>query len=388
VSIVEALLLSPSVGFHLTHDETIRRFDIENAEIEPTSFNALLRIVRGEPVTIVESSAKSLLLLSQSLGNNDLEQCFFGLQFDTSGTAVLINPGNWNHFNSTAFSIDLTSKSIENIKVLSITALKQILSSDSLQIESEDWLLNVILELGNDYSSLLDLIRWEFVTDAAIINFFEDFPYCDLTERIWDGIIRRVKKFDDSELKMKRFPRLRIDSAIISLIPSIFSVLQFKSFRLLYRGTRDGFTPTGIHGKIDGHSNTVALAETTKGFIYGGYTPLKWDSSGEYKRDDSGKSFIFTLKNPHNLPSQRFALKPDRKDHAIGCRVSDRLLYYGYNGCISIYPGCNSNASSNNGGWNEQNATYENPTGIEGTKLFTGDTNYTLKELEVFELVD
>jgi hypothetical protein len=36
-----------------------------------------------------------------------------------------------------------------------------------------------------------------------------------------------------------------------------------------------------------------------------------------YKADHSLKSFVFTLKNPHNFPVRKFALKAEKKDRAI-----------------------------------------------------------------------
>jgi hypothetical protein len=63
-----------------------------------------------------------------------------------------------------------------------------------------------------------------------------------------------------------------------------------------------------------------------EGTIVGGFTPVEWESKqlGEpgrwySKADDSLKSFVFMLKNPHNIPARRFALKAEMKHQAIGC---------------------------------------------------------------------
>jgi hypothetical protein len=58
-----------------------------------------------------------------------------------------------------------------------------------------------------------------------------------------------------------------------------FNEFAGKSSALLYRGSRDGFTRSAFHGKCEKHSNTVTIIETTKGYIFGGFTPLVWDSS-------------------------------------------------------------------------------------------------------------
>jgi hypothetical protein len=34
------------------------------------------------------------------------------------------------------------------------------------------------------------------------------------------------------------------------------------------------------------------------GFVFGGFTPVAWDSSNSHKPDMTLKSFLFTLNNP------------------------------------------------------------------------------------------
>jgi hypothetical protein len=51
----------------------------------------------------------------------------------------------------------------------------------------------------------------------------------------------------------------------------------------------------------------------TIGNIFGGFAPVEWESrlwNAKYgKADDSLKSFVFTLKNPHNIPARKFAFE-------------------------------------------------------------------------------
>jgi hypothetical protein len=55
------------------------------------------------------------------------------------------------------------------------------------------------------------------------------------------------------------------------------------------------------------------------GGIFGGFTPVEWESGDEWKVDYSQKSFLFTMKNPHNIPARRCGLKAERKGEAIDC---------------------------------------------------------------------
>jgi hypothetical protein len=77
----------------------------------------------------------------------------------------------------------------------------------------------------------------------------------------------------------------------------------------------------------------------TKWNIFGGFTPLKWESrvwnwkhgndNNDLKADYNLKSFLFTLKNPHNISARRFALKSDMKQQEILCS-SKRGQSFGY----------------------------------------------------------
>jgi hypothetical protein len=90
----------------------------------------------------------------------------------------------------------------------------------------------------------------------------------------------------------------------------------------------------------------------TEGNIFGAFTPVEWESrvwNGRYgeesncfKEDDSEKSFLFTLKNPHNIPARRFALRDKEKCHAIWCGSKRGPCF----GDISVSDNCNANTSS------------------------------------------
>jgi hypothetical protein len=53
--------------------------------------------------------------------------------------------------------------------------------------------------------------------------------------------------------------------------------------------------------------------------IFGGFTPLRWESGTKWKADPSLNGLRFALKKPHNEQPRRFALKAEKKDEAISC---------------------------------------------------------------------
>jgi hypothetical protein len=93
-------------------------------------------------------------------------------------------------------------------------------------------------------------------------------------------------------------------SLIVADFPALFAEFRGKHFTLLWRGSRDGFGAHDFHGRCDGHAPTLTLIQDTEGNIFGGFTPLEWESGYKFKADPSLKSFLFTLTDPHNLPAR------------------------------------------------------------------------------------
>jgi hypothetical protein len=172
-----------------------------------------------------------------------------------------------------------------------------------------------------------------------------------------------------------------LDSRIISDFLVIFA--EFRKFSLLWRGSRDGFKVKEFHRRCDDHANTLTVILDTKGNIFGGFTPLKWDSNSGWRADHSQKSFLFTLKNPHNIPASRFVLKAEEKHHAIWC-VSERGPDFGGGSDIAVLDDCNTNTTS----YAHFGYSYTNDTGLDADVVLTGSKGFQVKEIEVFEITD
>jgi hypothetical protein len=218
-----------------------------------------------------------------------------------------------------------------------------------------------------------------------MLTFLERYNYEHLTDSIWERLIVRLKgesNGNETE-KKRRFHSLQllIDSTIIRILPSIFNDFSGKLIQLLYRGSRDGFGSKDFHRKCDGFGHTLTLIESCKGHIFGGYTPCSWDSSTGDKHDLSGESFLFTIKNPHNIPPRKFGIVSNKR--AIYCAASDGPSF----GCgtdIRVLANCNSH----NNNYSSFGCSYKNETGIDGHTFLDGEYHYTVKELEVFLISD
>jgi hypothetical protein len=182
-------------------------------------------------------------------------------------------------------------------------------------------------------------------------------------------------------------PPSRWNSAIVSDFPKLFEHFEKKQFTLLWRGSRDGFGKGDFRRRCDGHPNTLTVILDTKGNIFGGFTPVVWESrqwqnrTNCSKADPSLKSFLFTLRNPHSLPARRFLLKAKKKDEAIYCDSDWVPCFWD----IGVSDECNANSKSFTHRFGEK---YTNHTGLDGKTFFTGSGSFQVKEIEVFEITD
>jgi hypothetical protein len=169
------------------------------------------------------------------------------------------------------------------------------------------------------------------------------------------------------------------NSAIVADFPKIFE--DFKEFTLLWRGSRHGFGAKDFHRRCDGHPNTLTVILDTKDNVFGGFTPLAWDSWSTFKEDPSLKTFVFTLKNPHNVPARRFALKEEKKEMVIWC-ASDYGPHFIE---MAVSDNCNRNTKSYTCDFGLNSI---NDTELDGRTFLTGSERFQVKEIEVFEVTE
>ena len=156
------------------------------------------------------------------------------------------------------------------------------------------------------------------------------------------------------------------------LLEKIYEWSGYKKMELLYRGTRDGKSCKDFHNKCDNEGPTICLYKSEKGYIFGGYAPISWKSSGSWQKHND--SFIFTLTNIYD--------KPTKFPHVEG---QDSVLHYSNDG-----PSFDDFVINN-----DFSCSLHFPRGHKdvlgkGRSIFNGDNNtsyFNLKEIEVFKLL-
>ena len=90
-------------------------------------------------------------------------------------------------------------------------------------------------------------------------------------------------------------PEIKFLSSKINFDQSMIIDWIGKNFtsELLFSTSKNGFEPSEFHKLCDNKGPTIIFIETKKGYIFGGYTELDWDTSDSYKTDES--TFLFSI---------------------------------------------------------------------------------------------
>ncbi|CAB4437662.1 unnamed protein product [Rhizophagus irregularis] len=110
----------------------------------------------------------------------------------------------------------------------------------------------------------------------------------DSNQIISKNIDSKIITSQHAELISRWVDRLEITNKI----PPLYN------FELLFRGSRDGFTPSKFHEICDNKSRTITIFKVSgSSEILGGYNPIEWTSGGF---SSTKNSFIFSFKNGYD----------------------------------------------------------------------------------------
>jgi len=151
--------------------------------------------------------------------------------------------------------------------------------------------------------------------------------------------------------------------------------LTEKKFKLLLRGSRDGFQAYVFHQKCDQKGETIVIVESTLGHVFGGYTTIPWSSANNYVNDT--KSFIFLLRSTKGSA-------PSRWEVTNTANAIYSYTAYGptFGGGFDFYL-CD-NCNSTNSSYSNLGHSYGAP---KDTSLLAGAYNFTVKDYECFQVV-
>ena len=146
-------------------------------------------------------------------------------------------------------------------------------------------------------------------------------------------------------------------------------------WKLLFRGTRDGFKRDDFYKKCDKMGDTICIIQTPQNNVFGGFTSIKWHESGtgyKYKTDSS--AFVYLIRSDGQINPEIFPVK-----HNGRCAISYYswgYLSFGWNGRAINFAGSSASII----GWASSERCHEYSL-VRG-KL-NGEASYRFEPIEI-----
>jgi len=140
------------------------------------------------------------------------------------------------------------------------------------------------------------------------------------------------------------------------------------TYRLLYKGSRDGDGANDFHSKCDEAEKTLIIVEDNYGNRFGGFTTQDWGGQYLQKKDDEAFIFSIDKKKVYDvIPNQ----------NAIGCYPNFGPVFFGCQ--IRIY----DNFLTRGGTTYKKGLNYYT---TEDFELTNGNQNFGVRDIEVYEV--
>ncbi|XP_065837944.1 uncharacterized protein [Oscarella lobularis] len=154
------------------------------------------------------------------------------------------------------------------------------------------------------------------------------------------------------------------------------------NWKLIYRGTRDGFSASSFHTFCDNKGRTITLIKSVEDCIFGGYSDVSWTSRNGYIQSTNAFLFAFVSNGLGTTPFHGRVFQ-----NSANAMYDYSLFGPTFGGGFDLHIATDSNSNSNsNMNWGN---TYELPDGYtfggNGRTWVCGD-RFQTKEIEVLAL--
>ncbi|RIB04681.1 hypothetical protein C2G38_2221684 [Gigaspora rosea] len=227
-----------------------------------------------------------------------------------------------------------------------------------LPSDPKDWSRENFLALKTILQNCLPFIRYFQMSNDVIVEKVKPYKYI-LEESLWDDIFVKFITPNKQILSTILPPRMKPTfdplfskvinenhaAEIASWIDKKTEMYSAKNnpykFKMLLRGTRDGFTAQSFWNLCDKQANTVVVMKVNgTDEILGGYNPIEWVKSVNGNYVKCNDCFIFSLKN--GTIQSSILSRVSKSQSAIYCYSN-----YGPTFGNDLHMGDNSNQNNN-----------------------------------------
>ncbi|GBB92837.1 hypothetical protein RclHR1_20630003 [Rhizophagus clarus] len=358
------------------NDETLTHIKLPN--ILPETFQIILRYIYGGRISLKEYNNLDIFNILVAANELSLQELISYLQSFLIKNKVEWMKQNFNLIYQTSFENDsfldlqkfcteLISKQPEKIfnstdfTSISEKVLISLIKHDKIQIsEAQVW--EHVLEWGiaqnpglpsdpsnysnDDFNTLKDtlkrcitFIKFNKFTSKEFLD--NAYPYKKIfPKELYENSIKyflgRPEPQRTEPQVIKEIESKIIDSKIITIqhaeliskwIDRLENTDELKNsyeFKLIFRGSRDGFTADDFHKICDNQSRTVTIIKVRDSTeILGGYNPIEWKNNRNIfiKYGTTRDSFIFSFLNKENIETCLIS-RVQNKARAVGyCNI-------------------------------------------------------------------
>ncbi|GBC06510.1 hypothetical protein RclHR1_06890014 [Rhizophagus clarus] len=334
-----------------SNDRILAHIKLPN--ILPEIFQIILRYIYGGKLFLENHDDSDIIKILVTANEFGLQELVTHLQ-----TFLIENKKNWmkQNFNliyQTSFGNDSFLKLQEFCKELMSNEPEKIFNSIDFNSIPEKCLISLIQHENSQKNTIQvweHILKWGIAQNSELpsdpLNYSKDdfntlkdtlqqcIPYIkfyNLTSKEFVEKVYPYKKIISKELReklikdfiyqptkkpeqkiIKEISSKSIDSKIITyqhtvLISKWIDKLKITDeiknpyeFKLILRGSRDGFLPSKFHEICDNQSHTITIIKVKNSDeILGGYNPIIWKSG--YSHGNTKDSFIFSFKNKDNI---------------------------------------------------------------------------------------
>ncbi|CAB4377852.1 unnamed protein product [Rhizophagus irregularis] len=382
--------------------------------LPPKLFNVILRFIYCGKINLTNLQISEVLNLLISVDELDIQSLISYIQnyliqnedkFLKQNPIVILET-NYQHESFTDFwnyCLEIICEEpkilFDSDKFISINALllKLFLERDDLNLE-ECIIWDSLLKWGlaQNPSISHDITKWSKEDIIIMEKIFHEFIplikfYCissdEFLEKVYpfkellpkDLIVdlerfhTAPKRYDSTIIKRKQFAILA--SWIDKKEKSHYGIRNIPCyFNLLYRASRDSFSPSAFHVECDNKGATIVVAKITNSErIVGGYNPLQWDSSNTWKATIDSFIYLFTDRNDIETANVGYS---NGNQYSIR-NLSDHGPAFG-GGCDLYF--------NNDGNWHSGNISYDYNNSypkIEGIPV-----RFKVDDYEVFQIIN
>ncbi|RIB08444.1 hypothetical protein C2G38_349086 [Gigaspora rosea] len=348
---------------------------------------------------VYQESFKSNTLKELQEWCNDIVVKYPDKIFDSEDFTLL-------HENALVSLVGRDDLQMEEIKIWKYVIKWGIAQNPDLPSDYKDWTHENFLSLKTTLQNCLPLIRYFHISGDDIYEYVH--PYKQILEKVhWKDVKMRLISPNKSISSKILPPRTILTQKLPTRITVPFSKVINEvhaaeiatwidkredkysaennpyEFKLLLRGSRDGFTNDTFWNLCNKQTNVIVVMKVKcTDEILGGYNPIGWEKpNSSYTLKCCNDSFIFSLKNGTILNSILSRIKDPTKEVIYN--------YSSYGACFSFGFSMKNNFNQDRQCYcyyNINNIIYENP--IRDTSLHTSSyfSYFSVEEYEIFQI--